>query len=236
MQTIKLETGKKNFNVAKIKAIPNEHYIITDESDKVFDKLKFEQVDKNLEVYTDIEGKEEKVAVLENYYDSGINATVVGMDSANHEIGYILNEKDGWYYLGGQLPETELGFTPLPFLGVLSAGTAGIISVEADSGTSNVNSDPATDALNKIRDAAQNNNADTTLSVDIYTTAGITGVTSDNIVSINSSLNTLLIDGTKADTKIEVQAIVDSYNKILAEANGTTADATPNSDPTANEA
>jgi hypothetical protein len=40
------------------------------------------------------------------------------------------------------------------------------------------------------------------------------------------------IVGTSADTTAEVQALVDAYNKILAEANGTTADATP-ADPTA---
>ena len=115
MQTIKVTSTKKGIKVVKLKTLANEHYVITDESGKVFKKLKFVQVDKNLEVYAEIDGKEEKVVVLENYYDPNTNASVVGMDSNNHEIGYVYNEKDGWYYL---LSDTELGVVAFPFLGV----------------------------------------------------------------------------------------------------------------------
>lgn len=235
MKIIKIISSKNNFNITRVKAVANEHYMIVDESEKPFNKLKFVQIDKNLEVYAEIETKEEKIAILENYYDPNMNTSIVGMDSSDHEIGYLLNSEDGWYYLGGELPETELGVI-FPFFGpgvVAATGAGGIIATGDNNDTNTT--DPSADAINKIRDAAQNNNADSTLTLDIYSSAGIIGVTNENIVSINSSLNTLIIDGLKADTKIEVQTIVDSYNNILAEANGEISDITPNNDPTAND-
>lgn len=64
-----------------------------------------------------------------------------------------------------------------------------------------------------------------------YAAAGITGVTSTNLDAINSAVKA----NTGADVadKAALQAIVDAYNAILAEANGATADATPDDDPTA---
>ena len=76
-------------------------------------------------------------------------------------------------------------------------------------------------ALAAIRDAAQNNSAtDTTPRLMTYVTAGVTGVTAGNLVAINSALESLAIDGAKADTAGEVQAIVAAYKAILAAANG----------------
>ena len=66
MQTIKVSKTKKGFNVNKIKALVNEHYLITDETGKVFEKLKFVKIDNTLEIYVEIDSKEEKVVILEN--------------------------------------------------------------------------------------------------------------------------------------------------------------------------
>ena len=75
-----------------------------------------------------------------------------------------------------------------------------------------------------------------------YTAAGVTGVTdgaNGNISAINDALASAAVTGAKADTPAELQAIVDAYKAILAEANdadntagdGTT-DVTPTVDPT----
>lgn len=63
-----------------------------------------------------------------------------------------------------------------------------------------------------------------------YSGLGITGVTAANLGAINSAMDTLAPKD--VDTKAKVQAIVDTYTKILAEANGTAADATPSAGPT----
>jgi hypothetical protein len=75
-----------------------------------------------------------------------------------------------------------------------------------------------------------------------YTAAGVTGVTdgvNGNLAVINDALASLPVGATQADTPAEVQAIVNAYIAILAEANDTTntagddtADATPLVDPT----
>jgi hypothetical protein len=64
-----------------------------------------------------------------------------------------------------------------------------------------------------------------------YTAAGMTGVTATNLGAINSAVDANAATG--VDTKAELQAIVDTYNLILAEANGSAADATPGVNPTA---
>ncbi|NVO06769.1 MAG: hypothetical protein HXX19_12940 [Rhodoferax sp.] len=76
-------------------------------------------------------------------------------------------------------------------------------------------------ALATIRDAAKANNATASQpGLDVYTTAGIKGVTSANLGSINDALNSAAITGLQADTAPEVQAIVNAYNAILTSADG----------------
>ena len=64
-----------------------------------------------------------------------------------------------------------------------------------------------------------------------YTAAGISGITASNLGAINSAVDANTASG--VDTKAELQAIIDTYNLILAEANGAAADATPGVNPTA---
>ena len=79
-------------------------------------------------------------------------------------------------------------------------------------------------ALETIQAATQDNTA-AQLTPTQYSDAGVTGVTSDNVAAINSALNTGELSKTQVDTTAKVQTIVDAYNTILAEANGSAADA-----------
>ena len=144
METIKLETTKQNFKPIKIKTIPNEHYVLTDSSGKPLNKVKMVQVEKDLEVYTEVEGVETKVATLDSYYSPNVNASLGGLEGAQ-ELGYLSNAKDGWMYLD-ELPATELGFV-FPFVGV-SAGLAGAgaIVVAGSGGGSSSGTSPDTTA------------------------------------------------------------------------------------------
>jgi hypothetical protein len=63
-----------------------------------------------------------------------------------------------------------------------------------------------------------------------YTAAGITGVSAANLAAINSAVDANAAAG--VDTKAELQAVVDAYAVILAEANGAAADVTPGVNPT----
>lgn len=64
-----------------------------------------------------------------------------------------------------------------------------------------------------------------------YAAAGIKGVTDANVDAINNAVITTL--GTNLQNTAQVQAVVDAYTVILAEANGAAPDATPGLDPTA---
>ena len=76
-------------------------------------------------------------------------------------------------------------------------------------------------AINAIRDAAQNNSATaTTPSALTYQIAGVSGVSGANLASVNSALNSALINGVLADTAPEIQTIVNAYGAILGSADG----------------
>jgi hypothetical protein len=76
-------------------------------------------------------------------------------------------------------------------------------------------------AIDTIKDAAQNNNAtDTTPDISTYTTAGIVNVSNSNLASINDVLNTTAIDASSINGAVEIQDIVNAYNEILAGSDG----------------
>lgn len=91
---------------------------------------------------------------------------------------------------------------------------------------------PQEQALEIIQAATQDNTA-TQLTPSQYTNAGVTGVNTDNVSAINSALNTGELTRTQVDTVAKIQTIVDAYNAILAEANGSAADATSTNPTTA---
>jgi hypothetical protein len=80
----------------------------------------------------------------------------------------------------------------------------------------------AISALAAIEAAAQSNNATaTTPSLAQYDALGVTGVTTQNLASVNDALNDADITGVQANTAAKVQAIVDGFNAILTNADGT---------------
>jgi hypothetical protein len=76
-------------------------------------------------------------------------------------------------------------------------------------------------ALNAISTAAETNTAVASgLSANVYSAAGVTGVSAANIASVNSALDSAKVNGAAADTTAEVQAIVNAYGAVLANADG----------------
>ncbi len=121
-------------------------------------------------------------------------------------------------------------------LGVSGVDTSNLVAVQAaiaatdDSGIAVhkvteiqalVNTVSTANALNAIRDAAENNTATpTTPGVAVYVAAGVTGVSNADLAAINSALDSPAVTGAQANTTPEVQAIVNAYNAILASADG----------------
>ncbi|RFO96304.1 hypothetical protein DIC66_13405 [Rhodoferax lacus] len=83
-------------------------------------------------------------------------------------------------------------------------------------------------ALATIRDAAQVNNAKTTITTpDVFAAAGVSGVGVGLLPSIDSALDSDAVTGALADTTAKVQGIVDAYTAILASADTRTGNTTP---------
>ncbi|PQA85063.1 hypothetical protein C5F52_03465 [Limnohabitans sp. TS-CS-82] len=134
---------------------------------------------------------------------------------------------------GGTAP-TQAQLNALGITGVTPANLAAVQAAIAANGSGAAGVDTLTElqtvvtnaaaaaaALDAIKTAAENNSAGTTPTVADFAAAGITGVDSTNFAAINSALNSAAVNGAAADTKPEVQAIVDAYNAIKANADGT---------------
>jgi hypothetical protein len=68
--------------------------------------------------------------------------------------------------------------------------------------------------------AESNKATETTPAVSDYTAAGVTGVTSANLASINSALDSQEVNGAATTTAAQIQLVVDGYKAILAAADG----------------
>ena len=123
--------------------------------------------------------------------------------------------------------------------GGIAAGVAGASALGGGGGGTTGTGTDAEAALTSVKTFAQDNSTGMTGATGTapteatYRTAGVTGVTAQNLNAINSALASATLDGAKVDTLAKLQAIVDAYSAILAEANGTADDATPDADPTA---
>jgi hypothetical protein len=129
---------------------------------------------------------------------------------------------------------TGVTSSQLPFFTALLQ-SAGITATQADSLAelrTLLQTAAEQNALSVITQYAQNNTGTVPSSAD-FSFAGITGVTSQNLTAVQSALASAAVTGAQADSRAEVQAIVNAYNLILAEANGALADLTPGQDPTA---
>jgi hypothetical protein len=95
----------------------------------------------------------------------------------------------------------------------------------------------AANALGVISSFAEANTAGlasatgTAPELNDFNAASVAGVNANNLSAIRDALASAVVNGEAANTRVEVQGIVDAYNAILAEANGSTADA--GADPTA---
>jgi VCBS repeat-containing protein len=240
-------SGKRN-KPTVIKAFKGARYQLEEQTAKSTapEKIRSKRVGKNLHVMLD--GSKEADLIIENYYDEDMlsdnNRGLYGRAEDGKMYEYIpedptpaglpINLAEGGrpvsQVLGG-LPigeAFELSGLVLAAagggFGLLGAGAAvvGGAALAGGGGGGDAGTDPAAAALASIKAAAENNTATSgNVAVSVFTAAGVTGVTADNLAAIQSALDSAAVNGNAADTKEEVQAIVDAYNAIKANAAGT---------------
>jgi hypothetical protein len=134
---------------------------------------------------------------------------------------------------------TEFDYTSAGVNGVTVSNLTAINAVVAASTGPNMDTTAEVQAVVNLNLAAQShivayaNEAISanTPSLSDYAVIGVNGVTTANLGAINSGIDANT--GSKVGTAAEVQAIVNIYKKIFAEANGAAPDATPTTNPTA---
>lgn len=148
---------------------------------------------------------------------NGINAASMA-DGQASVAGLSTPAGDGWF-------EGEKGWL------WLGAGTLGLVAAAAGGGGGKSETSEPT-AFEKIRAFANRTPNAATPTVSDYANAGIQQVDANNVAAVNSALTTTPLD---MSAQHNIQRVVDSFNLILGEANGSAADATPGSDPTADD-
>lgn len=68
-----------------------------------------------------------------------------------------------------------------------------------------------------------------------YNNVGVTGVSQDKLGAFNDALASEKVDGGAVLNPTKLQAVIDAYNTVLAEANGSAPDASPGQNPSASQ-
>jgi len=182
-------------------------------------------------------------AALDLLNDRVGNLTPAGVDTVAEIEGLAAATARVLATAAGTSPSPALSEGDLALLGVTGATTdlmpavRRAVAATADSGSGvdtigelqavvSAAVAAASDALGQLRDYAGSGAAPTLAT---YENAGVSGVTPDILAAVNAAL--AVLPASASDTVAEVQAVVDAYTAILAEANGPAPDPTPTSDP-----
>lgn len=181
----------------------------------------------------------EKIEVVDFFIgENGHNSLVI--KDSNNKLFWAKFDQTGSFFSPPSY-ETLSNLEPLLIDGsttniwpwAAGAAVIGGIAAAAGGGGGGSGENPQQNALNLISNAANNNSATSSnITLSVYAQAGVQNVTESNLNAVNDALNTNLVNAQAVDTVQKIQAVVDSYNKILAEANGSVADISV-ADPTA---
>lgn len=149
---------------------------------------------------------------------NGISAASM-VDGQESVAGLSTPPGDGWF-------DGEKGWL------WLGAGTLALVAGAAAAGGGDKSETSEPTAFDKIKAFANRTPNAATPTVSDYANAGIQGVDANNVAAVNSALTTTPLD---MSAQQNVQRVADSFNRILGEANGSAADATPDADPTADD-
>jgi hypothetical protein len=109
-----------------------------------------------------------------------------------------------------------------------AGNTADTRTAAITNGTNSVRVDTTATALQNLQNAAQNNSASgVTTPVSVYTRAGVSGVSADNLDALNSALNSADVTGADVSTTAQLQGVVDAWNGVLNLADGGTSKGAP---------
>lgn len=236
--------------VVVIRAGADQAYVLSDAllEDKAPTKIQTRRVGQDLHIAIGNSSIEAPDLIIERYF-SFPPAPLLGTLSDGTNVTYDMNqivamaqstaEVKGAETLGGhgasKAAESSLA-DPQPYAGmsglqlVGAAGLGGLLLSAAGGGEKST-VPPAPQAAQTKISAYANDRAQDAPNVADYTALGILGVTATNLLAINSAVDAL--SASDVSNAAKIQFIVDAYAKILAEANGPTADATPGNNATA---
>ncbi len=231
-----------------IKAGADQAYVFSDAllENKAPAKIQTRRVGQNLHVALGDSSVAAPDLIIEGYFDFA-PAPMLGTLSDGSIAAYDMNQIMGLAQ-SSAVPagaETLASSTaaasgladPTPYAGLtgLQLGGAiglGALALAGAAGSGGKGSDPtaAQTAQSKI-DSFAGDGTQAAPGLADYAALGVAGVTASNLLAINSAVDAL--SASDVNSVAKVQSIVDAYNKILTEANGATADATPGNNPSA---
>jgi hypothetical protein len=201
-------------------------------------KITAKRVGKNLQIAIGKGNPDVPDLIIEGYFDfppAAVAGTLPEGGQAAYDLGNLAPTSNAAM---PAIHESVASQASLPVEGIGAMGwtlgaLVGALALGGAKGKSDTPTpDAAVAAQNKITAYANDGTATAPVLTD-YTAIGMTGMTAANLTAINSAVDALT--GTNVDTKVKLQTVIDAYNKILAEANGAAADATPGSNPLASD-
>jgi len=235
-----------------IRAGADQAYVLSDAllEDKAPTKIKTRRVGQDLHVALGDSSIEVPDLIIEQYFafppapllgtlSDGTNVTydmtqIVGMAQTDAEVqGAETSESHNvstTFESSLVDPHPYAGMSGMQLAGAVGLGAVLLSSAGRSGGNESVAPTAAESAQTKISIFAGDNGQAAPVVSD-YTALGVSGVSATNLLAINSAVDALSASDVSNAGKI--QFIVDAYTKILAEANGPTADATPGNNATA---
>jgi hypothetical protein len=218
---------RKGIAATVLQAEANVTYVLqAPDGENPIAKIITKQVGKDLHLSVEDGDIKQPQIIIEGYADyeqSTAFASALklgGMAYFNAENGSLFSRgaEAGTATLTAPAAETASGISPWLWA---AAGTVALAAAAKSSSKSNTTTaDTSTAALSKITTYAAAGTGTAPTASD-YNDAGFKDVTTNNVGAFNSA-----ITAAKTDNTIKVTAVVTAYSKILAEANGTSADAT----------
>lgn len=242
--------GLVKTEVVVIKAGADQAYVLSDAllEDKAPTKIQTRRVGQDLHIAIGNSSIEAPDLIIERYFSfppapllgtlgDGTNVTydmnqIVGMAQSGSEIQYVQTSAGHSVSTASESsladPQPYAGMSGLQLAGAVGLGA---LALSATGGGDKSTAPSASQTAQSKISAYANDRAQDAPNVADYAALGVLGVTAGNLLAINSAVDAL--SASDVSNAAKIQFIVDAYTKILAEANGSTADTTLGNNPTA---
>ena len=239
-----ISKGLIQTDAVHLQAGADQAYVLSDAllENKSPTKIQTRRVGQNLHIALDNSSIAAPDVIIDGYFDFApgpLLGTLGDGATAAYDMNQVIALSQGE---AAATAPTSAGvesglIDPKPYGGfsaLLLAGAAGVgaLALAAGGSGGGGGSEPTAAQTAQTKINAYANDGSLALpSLADYTAVGVSGLSASNLAAINSAVDGL--SAAEVDSLAKLQIVVDAYNKILSETNGSAPDASPGNNPTA---